>query len=47
MSICWESTSSGKDSRSDITDSSEIFLRLDIVVTNSGTEVVLQRLTIR
>lgn len=33
--------------RSDITESSEIFLRLDIVATSSSTDVVLQRFTIR
>lgn len=33
--------------RSDITDSSEIFLRLDIVATSSVTDVVLQRFTTR
>lgn len=36
-----------QDSRSDITDCSEIFLRLDIVVTSSVTDVVLQRLMTR
>jgi hypothetical protein len=36
-----------KNLRSDITDSSEIFLRLDIVATNSVTDVVLHRFTMR